>query len=257
MSSASAPPVDSLLPGARISAHGKYVSIGLTLAVHVMLFAFLFFGIRWSTQVDEGVEVELVRAVPEAAPAPAKPLPPEPKVEPALAPKVEAKPAAPLPRPDIALKEEKKDKPRPQVAPQPTADPFQKQLEQELQRTAADRQRAEASSAADRELADIQEARAAAAKSKAMADYTGKIKAKIKGNIILPADIKGNPEAIFEVVQVPSGEILSVRLKKSSAHAGYDAAVERAILKSSPLPKPDRSDLYARDLTLKFHPLED
>ena len=90
-----------------------------------------------------------------------------------------------------------------------------------------------------------------------MADYTGKIKAKIKGNIILPADIKGNPEAIFEVVQVPSGEILSVRLKKTSGHAGYDAAVERAILKSSPLPKPERGDLFARDLTLKFHPLED
>ena len=252
MSPASVPTADSLLPGAHISAHGKYVSLGLTLAVHLMLFAFLFFGVRWSTQVNDAVEVELVRAVPEtpvAAPAPP------------VVPRVEPKPPAPLAKPDIALKEEKKEKPKPKPVPPapqvPQADPFQKQLEQELKRTSADRQRAEASSAAAKELDEVRAAQASAARSKAMADYTGKIKAKIKGNIILPADIKGNPEAIFEVVQVRRGEILSVRLKKTSGHAGYDAAVERAILKSSPLPKPERGDLFARDLTLKFHPLED
>lgn len=263
MSPASVPTADSLLPGAHISAHGKYVSLGLTLAVHLMLFAFLFFGVRWSTQVNDAVEVELVRAVPEtpvAAPAPPPPVV-EPKPVPPVVPRVEPKPPAPLAKPDIALKEEKKEKPKPKPVPPapqvPQADPFQKQLEQELKRTSADRQRAEASSAAAKELDEVRAAQASAARSKAMADYTGKIKAKIKGNIILPADIKGNPEAIFEVVQVPSGEILSVRLKKTSGHAGYDAAVERAILKSSPLPKPERGDLFARDLTLKFHPLED
>ena len=80
---------------------------------------------------------------------------------------------------------------------------------------------------------------------------------KIKGNIVLPPDIKGNPEAIFDVVQLPSGEILSVKLKKSSGHAAYDNAIERAILKSSPLPKPEQGDLFSRSLELKFRPLED
>jgi len=34
----------------------------------------------------------------------------------------------------------------------------------------------------------------------------------------------------------------------------YDDAVQRAILKSSPLPRPDRPELFQRNLTLKFRP---
>ena len=72
----------------------------------------------------------------------------------------------------------------------------------------------------------------------------------------MPQDIKANPEAIFDVVQLPTGEVLSVKLRKSSGHAGYDQAVERAVLKSSPLPKPDRPELFQRALELRFRPLD-
>jgi colicin import membrane protein len=48
--------------------------------------------------------------------------------------------------------------------------------------------------------------------------------------------------------------VLSVRQRKSSGHAGYDSAVERAIYKSSPLPKPDQPAIFRRDLELKFRP---
>jgi colicin import membrane protein len=34
----------------------------------------------------------------------------------------------------------------------------------------------------------------------------------------------------------------------------YDQAVERAIHKSSPLPKPDRPDLWMREFNLKVRP---
>ena len=54
--------------------------------------------------------------------------------------------------------------------------------------------------------------------------------AKIKGNVILPPDIAGNPEAIFEVVQLPTGEIIDAQLQKSSGVRAYDEAVQRAIL---------------------------
>ena len=66
----------------------------------------------------------------------------------------------------------------------------------------------------------------------------------------------GNPEAIFEVVQLPTGEIIDVQLKKSSGVRAYDDAVQRAILKSSPLPRPERADLFQRSLTLKFRPTD-
>jgi colicin import membrane protein len=88
------------------------------------------------------------------------------------------------------------------------------------------------------------------------AGYANRIKAKIKSNIVLPPEIQGNPEAIFDVVQLPTGEVMSARLRKSSGHRGYDEAVERAILKSSPLPRPDRPEQFVRDLQLKFRPLE-
>ena len=74
--------------------------------------------------------------------------------------------------------------------------------------------------------------------------------------MVLPPDLAGNPEAIFEVVQLPTGEIIEATLRKSSGSRAYDDAVQRAIIKSSPLPRPDRPDHFHRTLTLKFRPLD-
>ena len=71
---------------------------------------------------------------------------------------------------------------------------------------------------------------------------------------ILPPDLQGNPEAVFDVVQLPTGEVLSVRIARSSGNRAYDAAVERAILKSSPLPLPASRELFSRELKLTFRP---
>ena len=57
-------------------------------------------------------------------------------------------------------------------------------------------------------------------------------------------------------MQLPTGEVMSAKLRKSSGHKAYDAAVERAILKSSPLPKPDRPEQFQRALEIKFRPLD-
>jgi colicin import membrane protein len=53
---------------------------------------------------------------------------------------------------------------------------------------------------------------------------------------------------------LPTGEVLTVRKRKSSGVAAYDDAVERAITKSSPLPQPDDRSLFQRQLELKFRP---
>lgn len=244
---------------------GRMASAALAAAVHVALVVLLVYGVRWQTRAPEAVEVELVRAVPvPAAVAPPEPEPaPPPKIEPEPAPKPEPK-AAPPAKPAIALKEkpkpkpapkaEPKPKPAPRAEPKPAPDQASRQLMAEALKR--EQQRLEARKA-EQELAQMKAAQAAAARSKAMADYIGRIKGKIKGNLVLPPDIRGNPEAIFDVVQLPNGEILSVRLKKSSGHAAYDSAIERAILKSSPLPRPEQGDLFSRSLELKFRPLEE
>jgi colicin import membrane protein len=87
--------------------------------------------------------------------------------------------------------------------------------------------------------------------------YVEKIRAKVKGNIVLPPGVSGDPFAIFYVDQLPDGSVIEVRLKRSTGNAQLDAAIERAIQKSSPLPKPDKPELFNRTLELKFYPLRD
>ena len=220
----------------------------------MILAGFLFYGVRWQTKSTDTVEVELVRAVaPAPAPVPVPPAPP-PEPPPSVAPAPKLEPAPPPPKPDIALKEKEKPKPPvPKLETKPRVDPFQEQLKREAEQLT---HRKQAESAAQ-ELAQVKAGQAASARSKAVADYLGRIRGKIRGNIVLPPEIKGNPEALFDITQLPGGEIMAVRLKRSSGHAALDAAIERAILKSSPLPKPEPADLFSRSLELRYRPLDD
>lgn len=252
-------------PAAPRQAPGRRISFALAVLMHALLAAVLIYGIHWQTQQPASVAVELVRAVPPAptsAPAPApKPAPkPEPKPEPKPAPKIEPKPEPPkpAPKPEIAQKEKPKPAPKPKPKPEPKPeapkpDPFQEQMRHEAEQL---QQKKEAARAAQ-ELADIQAKQASAAQASEMDRYLAAIRGKVRGNIILPPDIKGNPEALFEVTQLPSGDVLNVRLLKSSGHPAYDAATERAIRKSSPLPKPGKSEFFNRTLELKFRPRDD
>ena len=115
------------------------------------------------------------------------------------------------------------------------------------------RMRAEADQEARERAA---QAAAGAARNRAQLDWIDRIRSRIRGYIILPPDIPGNPEAIFDVVQLPTGEIIDVKLRKSSGVRAYDEAVQRAILKASPLPKPVPADMFQRNLELRFRPLD-
>ena len=236
---------------------GKVPSIVLALVVHLLLLVFLFFGVRWQSRQPEAVMVELwnIPPAPVAEQVVAQPEPPpKPEVKPEIKP--EPKPvekAVEPPKPDIVLEKKKEVKKEAPKKPEPKLNlDRSKDIRAQLEReTAALSQQLDK----DRIL-DQMRREAATAAATADAAYIGKLKGKIKSNIVLPPDIPGNPEAIFDVVQLPTGEIMSVKLRKSSAHTAYDAAVERAILKSSPLPKPDRPEQFQRSLEIKFRPLE-
>ncbi len=101
------------------------------------------------------------------------------------------------------------------------------------------------------------EAAARAAQQKQIDDWRARIQAKIKGRVVVPPNVVGNPEARFEVVLLPGGEVLSATLKKSSGNPAYDAAVERAIMAAQPLPVPTETDMFQenfRELPLVFRP---
>ncbi|HZV64441.1 MAG TPA: energy transducer TonB, partial [Telluria sp.] len=50
-------------------------------------------------------------------------------------------------------------------------------------------------------------------------------------------ELPGNPRAVFRVEELPTGEIISVKMTKSSGVPAFDDAVEKGINKSTPLPK--------------------
>jgi len=213
----------------------------LSALVHVCLLAVLFFGVRLQSNPPATVTVELWEAPPAPPPPPVveeKP-PPKPVAQPEPEPQVK--------KPEIALPE----KPKPKPKPEPKRDlASEKRLKEQvaLEERKIDEQRKE------RELRELIARQQAAARDKALLSWTEKIRAKIRGNIVLPRDIPGNPEAIFDVALLPTGEVLTLRKRQSSGHAGYDDAVERAIMKSSPLPLPDDRAVFRRELELKFRP---
>ncbi|MGA1526807.1 MAG: cell envelope integrity protein TolA, partial [Burkholderiaceae bacterium] len=89
-----------------------------------------------------------------------------------------------------------------------------------------------------------------------LADYAASIRARIRSRISFdPVRAPDNPEVIFVVEQQATGRGVKVTKKKSSGNAGWDAAVERAIWGSSPLPKTADGQVE-NPLTLAFRPLD-
>jgi colicin import membrane protein len=252
----------------------KWTAAILAVAVHLAFVLFLIFSVTWQSRAPEAVTAELY-ADPAKQPEPPKPEPPkpEPPKPPAEPPKPPPEPPKPPPEP-------------PKPPPEPKADIALKEKQQRLKKEQAEREQAAAAKreaekkaqAEKQRLAEVRERQAREAqalqaleqhererqqkiaadqsRARADADYVRRIQAKIRGNVTLPPDLNGNPEAIFDVVQLPTGEIIDVQLQKSSGVRAYDESVLRAILKSSPLPRPDSPDMFRRTLTLKFRPLD-
>jgi len=243
----SAATVDGFLPRQHQPAFAG--SFLLSALMHAALVVVLMFGVRFQSSAPTSVEVELWEAPPPPPPAPVveeKPVPPPPKVEP--------EPEVKKP-PEIAQPEKPKPKPKPKPEVKkpepPKRDPtFEKRMREQM----AAEQKKLAQERSERELREMIARQQADARARALATWTDRIRGRIRGNIILLSEVPGNPEAIFDVTLIPSGDVIDVRKKKSSGNAAYDEAVERAIRKSSPLPRPDDAALFQRQLELRFRP---
>jgi colicin import membrane protein len=256
-----------------VTSRERRISGALALVMHLMFIALLVFGVSWQkTHTDSAVIVELwnnLPPLPQPKSEPVPPPPPEPpkplpQAEPKPLPKVEPKPA---PKPDIALKE-KQEKERKQKDAEK-----QKELEKLEARKLAEKKAREAALLMKEKEKKEAEARLArekeealqrlaqqqsAAQARIMDAYMHGVRERIRRNIVLPPNMPGNPEARFEVVQIPGGEVLSVKLRRSSGVPAYDEAVERAILRASPLPPPPPGVQFSevRELNLVFRPKE-
>ena len=219
----------------------------LALVVHLGLVVALAVAVHWHASEPEGVEAELWAAVPQVAapravepeptptPTPPRPTPAPPRVE-------------PPPDAQIAIERAKREAQERKKKEQAEQLAEKRKLEQEALRK---KQAEDARLAAQREAnlkrimgqagatGDASATGAAAQSAGPSAGYAGRIKARIKPNIVFTETISGNPLAEVELRLAPDGRILSQKLVKASGVAEWDDAVQRAI---------DRTELLPRDI---------
>ncbi|MEW5886550.1 MAG: energy transducer TonB, partial [Pseudomonadota bacterium] len=83
--------------------------------------------------------------------------------------------------------------------------------------------------------------------------YANRLAAAIRPNIVFTEILSANPRAEVELRALADGTILSARLLQSSGHAGWDAAVLRAIERTGRLPR-DVDGRVPSVLILGFRP---
>lgn len=228
----------------------------LAVAVHLVFFSALYFGVNWRVTQPQSLAVEAWSQLPdpvlEVVPVPVMPeevpkteLPPK-VLEPVIQPKM-----------DIELKDKKKKKSKEEeklAASKLKQEELVKQ--QAVQKKLAEEKRASRESERVSELQAKMRAEMDAATQGEVLRFTDMIRAKVSRNIVMPPDVPATAEAKFLVIVLPGGSVVDVQLKKNSGHSAYDSAVERAIYKAQPLPMPSDPALARvfRELRLSFKP---
>ena len=235
----------------------------LALLVHGMFFALLYFGLNWNRHayLPATMTVQLWSSLPDEVAAP----PVTPKVEEVVPPPQPEK----IVQPDIVIPEKKKPVPVPVEVPKPKPE-IKKPAPKAIKATKpkpdtakSARQSAEARRIADQQAAlqqaeQARQAEQAAAIGRVVDEYGAKIRARVTRNVVMPPDVAKDANGLFLVTLLPGGTVLKAELQKSSGNKAYDDAVERAILKSSPLPVPPDVTLFNRfrELNFPFRPKE-
>ena len=266
-----------------VTGRERNIARWLAIAMHAGFLLLLVFGVAWQKRhAETAAVVDLWNTLPavkpepppprvEPKPEPPKPKPEPPKPEPKAAPKPEAKP---VPKPDIALKEklekerklkEQQELEKKKAEQKRKEDEAKKAQQLEAKKKEEEKRKLEKEEAERKRLAQEQAdlkaklaKERAAVQARAVDEYSRKIQNAVKRHIVEPPSLQGSPEVTFQVRVLPGGDILedTLRLVRSSGNPAYDAAVERAIRKASPLPVPSDPALFEnfRDLNLKIRP---
>jgi len=268
----------------------KMISGAFASLMHLLFLALLIFGVNWQQKTTPQVNSVDLWSPLAPVPAPRPPVvesppPPQPEVKPEVQPKPVPPPPKPVPKaeiekPDIALKaarekaeKEKVEKEKAQKLEKEKAlrektekEKAEKEKQDKERRVEETKKRDEAKIRKQQEADALRREReqenaqraAAAAQQSQMDAIRNAIAARIKRYIVQPPNLQGNPEAEFDVVVAPNGNVLTAKLRRSSGNAAYDSAVERAISGAQPLPMPSDPALLRqlRELKLTFRAQE-
>ena len=136
-----------------------------------------------------------------------------------------------------------------------------RQAEAERQRRAEDeRRQAEARKQAEleaeltRALA-AEEERRSAEEAGLLDEYIRAIENQIKRNWIRPPTARPGLECVINVAQIPSGDVVGrVSFGACNGDEAVKRSIEAAVIKASPLPRPQVPSLFQRNLVITFAP---
>ena len=129
----------------------------------------------------------------------------------------------------------------------------QRQAEEERRRQAAARQQAEMEAELQRALA-AEDERRRAEEAGLLDEYIRLIENRIQQNWIPPASATAGLECVVNVTQIPSGDVVDVRIGRCNGDEAVVRSIEAAVLRSSPLPRPPIPSLFERNLEVVFNP---
>lgn len=120
---------------------------------------------------------------------------------------------------------------------------------------AAARQRAEMEAELQRSMA-AEEERRRAEEAGLLDQYVRLIENRIQQNWIRPASAGLGLRCEVSVTQIPSGEVIDVRVGTCNGDDAVVRSIEAAVRRASPLPQPPTPSLFSRNLIVNFQPDE-
>jgi len=87
-------------------------------------------------------------------------------------------------------------------------------------------------------------------------EYGLYIKEKVQRSWIRPSGSSASLSCVVNVRLIPGGEVVDVKIVRSSGNAAFDRSVEAAVFKASPLPVPKDPEVMEkfRSITFEFNP---
>lgn len=87
-------------------------------------------------------------------------------------------------------------------------------------------------------------------------EYGLYIKEKVQRSWIRPSGSSASLSCVINVRLIPGGEVVDVKIVRSSGNAAFDRSVEAAVFKASPLPVPKDPEVMEkfRSITFEFNP---
>jgi colicin import membrane protein len=212
-----------------------------TLALHGLLL--LALAARWDWQPERTIEartitpkiieaklVTLDQLRPEPKPK-AEPRPtPKPRSEPKVQPRQQARPT-PKPAPAAQQAKPAETAPKPEPKPEPRPEPREEQRMSAEELAALTRRELEAA------VASEEEARVAVTAEEMAASYAALIQRTVIGYWSRPPSARNGMEALLAVQLVPTGEIVSVTVLRSSGNAAFDRSAVLAVEKAGRFPE--------------------